>query len=178
MNGLKSTNGVKRRFWIFTLAAAAWALSSQVALPAGVDDTFGSLFGKWRGSGVIVPGVDKPAEKISCRVEYKQSSATSFSSHIRCAAVDFNINASGRVTYSSGSGMYQGRLQDRGTGWTLVLSGGRERSSGVRFALHIPEAKVNGWLSMDTRNRRRHTWTAQRTTSSGLKQLLQINFRR
>ncbi len=151
---------------------------ATVDAAAGTDAVFSSLYGKWRGKGVISPSAGKPAEKISCKVSYSRLSESVFKASIRCAAVDFKIDASGKVSYSKSSKMFRGNLADRGTGWTLILSGGRTRKSGVRFGLTIPEAKVNGWLSMRIKSKRSHSWFAQRSTSKGLKQLLRIRFTR
>ncbi len=167
---------------ILLTCALSFTVAGQFLAPAlaasGADRTFGSLYGEWRGRGIIVPSKDKPAEKISCRVSYARISDRYVSSMIRCSAVDFKINARGRVSFSKTSGMFHGVLEDSGTGWTLRLSGGRARSKGVRFGLKIPEAKVNGWLSINVTGRRSHSWVAQRATSGGLKQLLKIKFRR
>lgn len=145
---------------------------------SGADAMFGSLYGKWRGKGIIVPSAGKPAENISCRVTYSRLSKTAFNSRIRCAAVDYNIDASGKISYSNTSKMFSGRLMDRGTGWILVLSGGRTRKKSIRFGLKISKAEVDGWLDIKIKSKRSHSWTAQRATSKGLKQLLRIKFRR
>ncbi|PCI05071.1 MAG: hypothetical protein COB78_00125 [Hyphomicrobiales bacterium] len=157
---------------LFNLAGSAMAASS----PA--DNMFGSLYGKWRGKGVIILQVGKPEEKLSCRVTYTPVSDTLVDANIRCAAVDFKIDAKGKISYSKHSKMFRGNLSDKETGWTLVLSAGQPKKQYIRFGLKIAKAEVNGWLDLKIKSRKSHTWLALRTTSTGLKTLLRIDFRR
>lgn len=157
---------------LFNLAGNAIAASS----PA--DNMFGSLYGKWRGKGVIILQVGKPEEKLSCRVTYAKISDTLIDANIRCAAVDFKIDAKGKISYSKKSKMFRGNLSDKETGWALVLSAGQPKKQYIRFGLKIAKAEVNGWLDLKIKNKKSHSWLAQRTTSGGLKTLLRIDFKR
>lgn len=164
---------------ICALFAASISASTSASMAASaVDKMFAPLYGKWRGKGVIALVAGKPAENISCRVTYKKASAKVVNTNIRCAAVDFKINASGHISYSGTSKMFRGNLSDGETGWTLVLTGGQPKKRRIRFGLKIAKAQVNGWLDLSIKSKKSHSWLARRTTSSGLKQLLRINFRR
>jgi hypothetical protein len=144
----------------------------------GIDESFGPLFGKWRGKGLIAVSVEEPPEKISCRVTYTRSSETVLKLNIRCAGVDFKINATGQVTYSTTSKRFSGRLTDDELAWTLDLFAGRPGRNGIRFGLKIEQAEVDGWLNVNIGGGKSHAWEAQRSTPKGLKQLLSIKFRR
>jgi hypothetical protein len=163
---------------VLTLHSLSAAPAAHAADSPGLDESFGSLFGKWRGKGLIAVSVDEPAEKISCRVTYTRASETVLKLNIRCAGVDFKINAKGKVSYSNTSKMFSGQLSDDELGWTVELAGGRSGRTGIRFGLKIEQAEIDGWLSVNIKSKQSHSWQAQRTTSSGLKRLLRIQFRR
>lgn len=166
---------------LIPIAAASLLVNmagSAIAASSPADNMFGSLYGKWRGKGVIVLRVGKPEENLSCRVTYARASDTLIDANIRCAAVDFKINAKGKISYSKQSKMFRGNLSDKETGWALVLSAGQPKKQHIRFGLKIAKAEVNGWLDLRIKNKNSHSWLAQRTTSSGLKMLLRIDFKR
>lgn len=157
---------------LFATAGSAMAASS----PA--DSMFGALYGKWRGKGVIVLQVGKPEEKLSCRVTYAKVSDIVLDANIRCAAVDFKIDAKGKISYSKQSKMFRGKLSDKETGWVLALSAGQPKKQRIRFGLKIAKVEVDGWLDLKIKSKKSHSWLAQRTTSGGLKMLLRIDFKR
>ncbi|MFK5979208.1 MAG: hypothetical protein QM488_10015 [Rhizobiaceae bacterium] len=96
--------------------------------------------------------------------------------NIRCAAVDFKIDAMGKISYSKYSKMFRGNLSDKEAGWTLVLSARHPQKQRIRFGLRIAKIKVNGWLDLKIKSKNSHSWLAHRTTSGGLKMLLRIDF--
>ena len=161
----------------FSFAILAFSAIPTFASHA-VDSTFGSLFGKWKGKGVIVLSADKPEENITCRLNYTRVSDSKLNAGIRCATVDFKIDAKGDLTYNKISNSFHGRLKDQGTGWTLILVGGKPKEQQIRFGLGIPEVAVNGWLDIDNQRKSSHSWFAQRVTPAGLKLLLRIKFQR
>lgn len=163
---------------LLTLCVAGGAPAVRADGSPGLDESFGLLFGKWRGKGLISVSVEDPPEKISCRVAYTRASDTVLKLNIRCAGVDFKINASGRVTYSKSSKTFSGRLTDDELQWTLDLFAGRTSRNGIRFGLKIEQAEVDGWLNVNIRGKQSHAWEAQRSTPEGLKPLLSIQLRR
>ena len=161
----------------FSLAILALS-ASPVLAEGAVDNMFGSILGKWKGKGVIVLSADKPEENITCRITYARVSDSVLNAGIRCATVDFKIDAKGDLTYNKISKTFSGRLKDQGTGWTLILVGGKPKEKQIRFGLGIPEVAVNGWLDINIQGKSSHSWFAQRVTPAGLKLLLRIQFQR
>ena len=163
---------------LLTLLAAVGTSAPAAADSGGIDETFGALFGSWRGKGSIVVTVGEPAEKISCRANYVRASDSAMNVKIRCAGVDYKVNAVGRITYNQKTKMFSGRLEDDELGWTVELTGGHATRKAIRFGLNIEQAEVSGWLNIELKSNRSHTWRAQQSTSSGLKPLLTIGFNR
>ena len=115
-----------------TLLAPVGTSAPAAADSGGIDETFGALFGSWRGKGSIVVTVGEPAEKISCRATYVRASDTAMNVKIRCAGVDYKVNAAGSIKYNKKTKMLSGRLEDDELGWTVELTGGHATRRAVR----------------------------------------------
>ena len=83
------------------------------------------LSGDWKGGGTVTPADGKP-KKVRCKVTYTVAGSR-LSQHLRCAGIDYRINATTKLTDKGGkiSGSWNESIYDANG----RLTGGRRRTT-------------------------------------------------
>jgi hypothetical protein len=82
------------------ILAAALTAPGEAAAPKAAGNPFEKLSGDWKGGGTVTPKDGQP-KKVRCKVTYKVAGSR-MSQHLRCAGIDYKINATTKLTDKGG----------------------------------------------------------------------------
>ncbi len=82
------------------ILAAILAAPGEAAAPKAAGNPFQKLSGDWKGGGTVTPADGKP-KKVRCKVTYTVAGSR-LSQHLRCAGIDYRINATTKLTDKGG----------------------------------------------------------------------------
>ena len=82
------------------ILAVALAVPGEAAAPKAAGNPFEKLSGDWKGGGTVTPKDGQP-KKVRCKVTYTVAGSR-MSQHLRCAGIDYKINATTKLTDKGG----------------------------------------------------------------------------
>ena len=82
------------------ILAVALVVPGEAAAPKAAGNPFEKLSGDWKGGGTVTPKDGQP-KKVRCKVTYKVAGSR-MSQHLRCAGIDYKINATTKLTDKGG----------------------------------------------------------------------------
>jgi hypothetical protein len=83
------------------ILAATLAAPAEAVAPKAAGNPFEKLSGDWKGGGTVTPADGQP-KKVRCKVTYTVAGSSRMTQHLRCAGIDYRINATTKLTDKSG----------------------------------------------------------------------------